>query len=315
MKCERLLDLFEEGRKRYHIVGDDVAGVVAGLDLEGRLYAVLDRQVLNRVNPDALLGTSTRDAYLNPGGDGLWPAPEGSCLGYEYATGSWRVPPGLSGARYWLREAGPGAASIRAEVDLINSRGLGVPVAFERQIRVRHADEALRVSVTECIEYLGARPLARAECLLAPWSLAQFDSGPGCEVVFPAVPAAEVWDLYEPSDAQRGIAGELWRTRTDASQRYQIGLSPQVPWLEYRAPDRSLRVRRTADALPEGLTYIDITDRAPAAAPADRGIRFSVYSDTTGFMEIEAAGGCPAEIRPGQVLAVTIHTTYGWDRR
>ena len=53
---------------------------------------------MNRVNPDAIAGLSTREAYLNPGGDGLWPAPEGTCFGYQYATGDWRVSPGLSSA-------------------------------------------------------------------------------------------------------------------------------------------------------------------------------------------------------------------------
>jgi hypothetical protein len=92
--------------------------------------------------------------------------------------------------------------------------------------------------------------------------------------------------------------------------RYQIGLDERVEWIEYRDPRRSLRVRRTADALPAGQDYIDIVDAPPTQAPGQRGVRFSVYGDTSGFMEIEAAGGCPARLTPGAVTSVRVTTTY-----
>jgi len=310
MNVRELIELFGKGTKRCHLIGGEEAGVVAGLDLEGRLFAVLDGEVLNRVNPEAFLGTTTREEYLNPGGDGLWPAPEGSRLGYEYPTGDWRVPPGLSGARYWVAESGPDQATIRAEIDLINDQALGVPTAFERRIRVRPEASGMTMVVTECIEYLGARKLSREECLLAPWSLAQFDSGPGCEVLFPGVDPACIWDLYDPSDDQRRLEEGVWHTRTDGAKRYQIGLAEAVDWIEYVDPRRGLRARRTAEKLPADLRHIDITDSPPDQDPADRAIRLSVYSDTTGFMEIEAAGGCPAEIAPGAAMPLTVTTTY-----
>ncbi len=90
------------------------AGVIAALDMEGRWFAVLDGEVLNRVNPDAIAGQSTREQYLNPGGDGLWPAPEGTTLGYQYSTGAWRVPPGLCAARYLVTQATARSASRSA---------------------------------------------------------------------------------------------------------------------------------------------------------------------------------------------------------
>ena len=312
MKCTEVLELCAAGRKRCHLVGTEAAGVVIGLDLEGRLFAVLNGEVMNRVNPKAVLGTSNQDGYLNPGGDGLWPAPEGSCLGYEYAIGRWRVPPGLSGARYWITESTPAATTIRAEIDLINASGLGIPAAFERRVALATAGNSLAMTVVESIEYLGARRLRREECLLAPWTLAQFDCGPGCEVVFPEVAPAGIWDLYDPSNDQRRLGSDrLWHTRTDGGQRYQIGISDAVDWIEYRDPRRGLTVRRSADRLPPALAYIDIADRPPTEQPQmGLGARFSVYSDTAGFMEIEAAGGCPVEIVTGQVLAVTVNTVY-----
>lgn len=305
-----LIDLIHRGTRRYHLIGSQEAGIVAGLDLAGRLYAVVNGKIVNRVNPAAFLGQSTQAAFLNPGGDGLWPAPEGTIYGYEYATGAWRVPPGLTGARYLLAEEAADRALIRAEIDLINSQGLGIPTAFERDIRVANDHGALVATVTDRIHYLGPRTLSADQALLAPWSLCQFDSGPGCEVVFPAVDAEAIRDLYDPSDQQRSQSGDLWSTRTDASARYQIGLDARVEWIEFRDPRHGLTVRRTADPLPSDYRYIDIVDAPPDQQPSPHGVRFSVYSDTAGFMEIEAAGGNPETWESGASSEVTHTTTY-----
>ena len=96
MKATRILKAFATAGKQVQLVGDLDAGVIVALDLEGRLFTVLDGEVLNRVNLDAIAGESTQKLYLNPGGDGLWPAPEGTSLGYQYSTGAWRVTPGLA---------------------------------------------------------------------------------------------------------------------------------------------------------------------------------------------------------------------------
>ena len=77
MKAAHLLTAFAQAGRRAHLAGDADAGAIAALDAEGRWFAVLHGEVLNRVNPDAIAGHSTRKGYFNPGGDGLWPAPEG----------------------------------------------------------------------------------------------------------------------------------------------------------------------------------------------------------------------------------------------
>jgi hypothetical protein len=315
MQIKELCDLFKNTRRRCHLVGDERAGVLVGLDLEGRLYAIAEGEALNRVNPEALEGQSTKDGFLNPGGDGLWPAPEGSRLGYEYATGQWRVPPGLTGARYRVTDTGPGMAVVQAEIDLINSNGLGMPMVFERRISVTKKSvpvgKAVRVLVCECMKYLGRRPLPRTEATIAPWTLAQFDSGPGAEVVFPGRPDMPIHDFYDPSTDRRRYDGKLWRTRTDGSgPRYQIGLEPEVPWIEYRYPARGLTVRRMAAPVAPGLEYMDIADRQPDCNQQPLFIRYSVYSDPSGFMEIEAAGGAPAVLTPEMSLELSVETTY-----
>ncbi|MBN2449508.1 MAG: hypothetical protein JXR77_03915 [Lentisphaeria bacterium] len=310
MVLRDLLDVLETGHRRYQVLRLRRAAVVIALDVEGRLFAALDDEVLHRVNPEALLASAPGEVYGNPGGDGLWPAPEGSCLGYQYATGAWSVPPGLTGARFALLRTTPATALLRARVDLVNAAGVGLPTAFERRVRLRQRRSGMAVLVDETIRYLGTRTLTRREALLAPWTLCQFDSGPGCEAVFPAGAPGCVWDLYEPSEDCRALAGTLWRARTEGGPRYQLGLSEDVEWVEFRDPARGLVVHRTAARPPAPLGYIDIADRPPAEAPGGMPVRFSVYNDPTGFMEIEAAGGAPATLHPGACLTLSVTTQY-----
>ena len=307
MTGNELISLFEKAQKRCHLIGTTENGVVAGLDLEGRLFTIINGEVVSRVNPEAILGITDRKAYLNPGGDGLWPAPEGTCLGYEYAAGDWRVPPGLTGAKYKVIEAGENNLLIEAEVDLINASGLGIATIFRRDITI---SGSMSVKVIESIEYIGTKELSLQECMLTPWSLCQFDCCPNCEVIFPEVDASEVWDMYDPSDECRFVKDGFWHTKTDGGARYQIGLGAQVPWIELQLPSKNLKILRTAKALPAGQEYIDIVDAPPEDKPSDKGVRYSVYTDTAGFMEIEAAGGCPDVISPGTVMSVEITTEF-----
>ncbi len=308
MKAEELICLMEDAGQRHHFIGSEVFGVIAALDREGRLFTVLGGEVVSRVDAEALMGISTRDRYCNPGGDVLWPAPEGTCFGYEYSSGKWRVPPGITGARYIVKEENENSALIEAEVDLINSMGAGVPCVFERGITLNPAEN--KMSVKETVTYIGRVKLGRDRCMLAPWSLSQFDNGPDAEVVFPDLPDT-VWDLYEPSGSQRFIEGELCHSKTDRSAGYQIALAEEIEWIEYRNPGKNLSVRRTAGKLPGGFEYIDITDAPPEREPGSRGVRFSAYNDMDGFMEIEAVGGCPSTLEPGTSSSVEVITVFG----
>jgi hypothetical protein len=311
MNAKQLLKAFDKAGKRVHVLGSLDAGVIVGLDLEGRWFAVQQGEVLNRVNLEAIEGQSTPERYLNPGGDGLWPAPEGTSLGYQYSTGAWRVPPGLCAARFRVTQAAGQDVVIRAEVDLINNQGRGIPTVFQRHIAVSSNRSAVTVRAIESITYIGRESLRRADSLLAPWTLCQFDCGPGCEAVFPCEKKTSVWDLYDdPSDAQRTWDGRICRTRTDGSQRYQVAIDAKTPWIELRDPRRGLVVRRNSDPLPAGQSYIDIRDIAPDVSPSKRGVCYSVYSDVNNFMEIEAAGGCPAVLRPNGEISLRVSTRF-----
>jgi len=315
MKATELIELFAKAGKRAVLVGDADAGVLVGLDLEGRLFSILDGEVLSRVNAEAVLGQCTPEQYLNPGGDGLWPAPEGTTLGYEYAAGAWRVPPGVRAARFQVLRSSKRSATVSAEVDLVNNQGLGIPTLFGRKISVSRGRSSMTMRVLESFTYLGKVPLKRSDCLLAPWSLSQFDCGPGCEVVFPCERKAAIWDLYDQSsDDQQTWTKDMCRTQTDGTQRYQIAIGEEVPWIEFRDPRRGLKVRRTAAPLPKGQAFIDISDVAPDIPPKKKGVRYSVYSDSSGFMEIEAVGGCPAVFHPGDVMSVEVSTRFSREK-
>lgn len=204
MKFEQAMKALAAAGRRAHVVGDAGAGVIAALDVEGRLFPVWGGEILTRINPEALAGQSTRDRYINPGGDGLWPAPEGTTLGYQYAAGAWRVPPGLVAARYRVLDSSPRGATLCAEVDLVNNRGGGIPLLFRRRIAVSAGTSSFTMRVVESL----------------------------------------------------------------------------------------------------------IRDAAPDLAPSRKGVRYSVYSDPAGFMEIEAVGGCPAVLRPGVELSVEVNTRF-----
>ncbi len=303
MQLADLVVLCDHGRRRWQVVGNDSFAVLAALDVEGRLFAAVDGEVVHLVRKGAFLGTCTGACYLNPGGDGLWPAPEGSRLGYEYATGAWRVPPGLTGARYAVLHSTNTSLTIRAEIDLITGDGLGIPTAFERAVNL----DGLAMEVTETIEYLGSRELPADRCRLAPWSLAQFQGGPGCLACFPESP---VRDLYDSSAALRTCADGLWQAGTDTPTRYQLAMGSATSWIELRDPQRGWRIRRTTQPLPPGQQHIDIADLPPDQELDGAPVRYSVYSDPSGFVELEVAGGCPAVLRPGDRLAVTARTEF-----
>ena len=311
MLIKELTERYKAAGRRYHIVGDELDGVILALDVEGRIFAFKDGVILNRVNEEAIAGISTRDNYINPGGDGFWPAPEGSTKGYEYPAGSWRVPPSLTNARYLVKKSTSNTALAEAEVDLVNSSGVGMPFIFSRDITVSSSAKELTVSITEGIEYIGTREIAKSEAVIAPWSLCQFDCGADCTLTLPKLPAGEVWDLYpwdsscHRKETENGIEVEMV---TDF--RFQLGISPKANWLLFTDRGRGFSVRRSAAVLAEGLEYIPIGDGEPSQPADTRPCRFSAYCDPSGFMEIEAAGGTPAVLKPGVKTTLLVTNQY-----
>jgi hypothetical protein len=311
MTGRELTDLLSQSYRRWHLTGTSENGIIAALDLEGRLFSVVNGNVVSRVVPSAIKNRSNRHTYQNPGGDTLWPAPEGTVFGYEYTTGTWRVPPAITGAVWEVLSHSENRSVIRTEIDLVNNSHLGIPCEFERYIEIEVRNNCLIQRVTEIIRYIGTKTLSRDEFSLAPWSLCQFDSGKKGKVIMSPPSPEDIWDLYESSESQRrlGDDGLLYTIQTETAKRIQLGLGMNVPWVEYILEDQ-FRVRRYAGELPEGHSYIDIADLPPDQLPSGKGVKLSVYCDPFGFMEIEACGGCPSRLLPGTELSARITTEY-----
>jgi hypothetical protein len=310
MTGRELTDLFSQSSRRTHLTGIPENGVIAALDLEGRLFTIVNGNVVSRVIPSAIKNRSNKNNYQNPGGDTLWPAPEGTMFGYEYTTGTWRVPSAITGAIWEVVSHSDNHAVIRAEIDLINNLQVGIPCEFERHIEIEAGDNCLIQHVTELIRYIGRKTLYRDEFSLTPWSLCQFDAGKKGKVIMPSPSPEDIWDLYEPSESQRMPGGDgLYIVHTETPKRFQLGLGMNVPWVEYILEDQ-FRVKRYTGELPEGQSYIDIADLPPDRLPSEKGVKLSVYCDPSGFMEIEACGGCPGRLLPGTELSSRITTEY-----
>jgi len=304
-----LIDLMHKAHRRAHVIGTRENGIIAGLDLEGRLFAVVNGKILNRVVPSAIVNRSNKHSYLNPGGDALWPAPEGSRYGYEYGTGKWRVPPAITGAVWEVDNQSDNMTVIKAEIDLLNNRQSGIPCEFERHIEIVQGENSLVQNVTELIRYIGIKTLDKAEFRLAPWSLCQFNSGDGCEVIMPPDAENEIRDMYDSSQSQRRQVNDKYVVKTKTNFRFQLGLSENAPWIEFISGN-DFRVKRYSGALPSGQHHIDIADSPPEQMPSEKGVSLSIYCDPSGFMEIEACGGCPDTLIPGTELSVNITTEY-----
>jgi hypothetical protein len=309
MTGKNLIDLICQSHRRAHVIGTPKNGIIIALDLEGRLFAVVNDMILNRVVPSAIVNRSNRNAYLNPGGDALWAAPEGSCFGYEYVTGKWRVPPAITGAVWEVTEQSENMTVIKAEIDLINNRQLGIPCEFERHIEIEQSGNSLIKVVTELIRYIGEKTLDKGEFRLAPWSLCQFDTGQGCKAIMPPISAGDISDMYDSSLSQRGMSDDKYIVDTKTDFRFQLCLGENVPWIEYISGN-DFSVKRYTGTLPPGQSYIDISDVPPEQFPSDNGVKLSIYCDPSGFMEIEACGGCPDTLVPGTELSVKIITEY-----
>lgn len=304
-----LIDLLKKAHRRSHITGTLENGIIAGLDLEGRLFTVINNRVINRVVPSAIINRSDRKGYLNPGGDALWPAPEGTRFGYEYTTDNWRVPPSITGAVWDVVSSSPESVVIRAEIDLINNLMVGIPCEFERHISITFSNNTLIQNVKELIRYIGRKTLVREEFLLAPWSLCQFDSGINCMVIMEPPAPNDIWDMYSLSNSKRRISDDKYVVDTQTDFRFQLGIGKDVKWIQYNKGE-DFSVKRYAGRKDGQMDYIDISDISPELEPSSKGVNLSIYCDPSGFMEIEACGGCPEELYPGTETSVTIITEY-----
>ena len=75
--------------------------------------------------------------------------------------------------------------------------------------------------------------------------------------------------------------------------------------MELLVPEKNLQITRSSAPLAEGLHAVDIADYPPDTDPGTP-VRFSIYNDPSGFMELETVGGCTTELLPGAKLPVNM---------
>ena len=233
MRLEAFLDLCRRCGRRPAVIQAGDSAVAATCGMEGRLFHARGGELVSLFRPEAAEKiSSAKNGYFNPGGDGLWPAPEGTTSGYEYATGAWRVPSGVVGAQYEIAEQGADHFAITAEIDLINNRQLGLPCRFTRRARVRETSDGTTViEQFDAIEYLGGRVLRHGEFLLAPWSLSQFAVNARSQARF-GDPGAPVRDLYMPSGKLLSRDGDTMIMKHDRDNRIQLALPEKSSFVE-----------------------------------------------------------------------------------
>ena len=306
MTPEELVDICRRNGRRPAVAEHGDSAVIAVCGMEGRLFYVHAGKVVSLFRPNAAENvSSSRRGYFNPGGDGLWPAPEGTCFGYEYPTGAWRVPAGIVGAQYEVVEQSAGTLVIAAEIDLVNDRQLGLPCRFTRRVKVtEESGGSTVIEQHDEIEYLGSRTLNKGEFMLAPWSLSQFAVGETARAYF-GDPGTAVRDLYQPSDDLLTRNGDTVAMRPDNARRIQVALPERSRFVRLRLPESGIEVTRSSTPLASGLNYVDIADAAPDQLPTGE-VRYSIYNDPSGFMELEVVGGCPEKLLPGARLGVDI---------
>jgi hypothetical protein len=311
ISVDQLLETFERAGQRIYMVGDIDAGAIIALDMEGRIFTILNGIVLNRVNLDAISNRTESNQYNSPGGDVLWPAPEGTLLGYFYSSGEWRVPPGLSNAKYFIHKRKNNNVQIYSEIDLINSQALGIPTIFGRNINLITEGKTLTVKAHETITYVGNENLTDRNCIIVPWSLCQLDCNYNCNVTFPSIQEEDYWNLYNtPFNSFVERRDKDIKVITNGRNKFQLGLSKNIPWIKYSDTENKLLVKRKAGMINQGDKYIDIQDAPGNVEPNKKGVRYSIYNSKEGFMEIEAVGGSPSILCPGTKICLTVETHY-----
>lgn len=301
MNIEQLLDICQSCGRRPVMISSGNAAVIAVLGMEGRLFYVHDGQLVSLFRPEAAKNISTaKTGYFNPGGDGLWPAPEGTKFGYEYSTGSWRVPAAITSAQYEIVSQSSNSLEIAAEIDLVNNQQLGIPCRFIRKVSVDEVDGQTVIRQCDAIEYTGICELARGTFSIAPWSLSQFTVDDRTIARF-GDPGTPIRDLYMPSGDLLASDGETVTMKHDPVNRIQLALPENSRFVELILPQRNLQITRTVSPLAPPLLPVDIADYPPDADPGEP-VRLSIYNDPSGFMELETVGGCPADLTPGAVL-------------
>lgn len=308
MTGKELFELMERTNREVFLIGSFTEGIIVAPDMQGRFFTILNGKVVSRVVGEAITKHTDKEGQLNPGGDVLWPAPEGSCLGYMYENGQWRIPRSITDALWRIIDKSHDSVVIHADIELKNNNQVIIPCQFERHIKIIYDKTSLTQQVREVIRYTGNKTFEKDRFMLAPWSLCQLTTLKGGTIMIPVTSAPQIWDMYRDSSDNRRAENGMHIIVPETKERFQIGIGKNVPWIELK--NGHLSVRRYAGKLNQGLDYIDIADALPSHVPSDKQTSLSVYCDPQNFVELEVCGGSPLKLENGIEISVTIQTIY-----
>ena len=260
--------------------------------LQGRIFALLDGEVLHRFDAE-LAAHPSPDDFNNLGGNSLWPAPEGGEFAFNYpADGSpWRVQAGINSAKSHL--SGDGTAMSRT-VALENRKGVRSELLHLREVSPRSGfgkEYGLQEVVYASRDTLRLTvPLPADSFLVAAWSLEQFDLGDGITAFGTLTPGAKLnGDVYgDVAPNTRYVPGGF-AFELAGAEKLQIGVPESAgctmigAWL----PERELVILRRIAGCGEGRR-INFADNDQVQGVFSAADAYSVfYGAGAGFFELE----------------------------
>ena len=284
-------------------------------ELHGRIFVALEGKVFHNVNPQAFRPSKAGSEFLNPGGDSLWCAPEGTRWGFFYDAGRWRVPEALAKCQYKIVRIEKDRLTIRSSFSLRNALGIEIPLESTRVIRQLAHSKGVGYETRDTLRYLGEKPLSYEDARVVPWTLSQYPASGTTRAFFPFPSGARLKDFYEPFGDRLKMLGESVELDTDGRKKGQIGISPEVPMISFRDSASGLVVTRKSQKFLRTRRYIDIADRPPTEDyNADFPTRYSIYNGDNSILELESCGAMSAILEPGVKITLVTENEHYFER-
>ena len=148
--------------------------------LQGRIFAAMDGEILQRLDVSAL--KHTPDEFCNLGGNSLWPAPEGGAFAFNYPSdgGPWRVQDGINNTPCEISADEP---CMSKHITLENRAGTRAGLLFRRTVHFPSYGLSRKYGLKDlvyssCDSWELSSPLSAEHFLISAWSLEQFNLSP-----------------------------------------------------------------------------------------------------------------------------------------
>lgn len=287
--------------------------------LQGRIFASVGGELVHRFAPEGWPERARQGEFVNLGGNGLWPAPEGGAYAFNYnASGEWYVPLAIGREPAQVSECAADRAILRKEVELTNRRGERIAFTLRREIRLCPEPADLPAGLIglsyECRDSFELHGQYNAErVLLAPWSLEQFPATADTVIFGLArTPAAALnFDYYPDSDPHADFVERSFCFPLAGRGKFQFGLKAAHDPELIGALDATRGLLIVRQAEPAKGRYFNIADNDQPAGPWSAADRYSIFysGSLAGFYELETIGavriGPTGQLEPQPLVSRT----------